>query len=134
MQFPIILEKKKDKYGDTVYQAFCPIFKNAETFSPCDDKDDAIDEVKELIEDELDDLPKKELTKLFIPSKDQLKEKYPNLKVVLVSVGDDSDDEDLDDLDDLDDDNAFDEELDDDEDKDEDEYDDDDDDYDDDDD
>ena len=93
MKFPIVVEKKKDRHGDKVYTAFCPLFHDARTFSPCDDKHDAIDEVQEIIQDEVDELldDNKPLPKL--PMADELKKKYPDAKVFWVAVETDAEDE-----------------------------------------
>ena len=96
MKFPIVVEKKKDRHGDKVYEAFCPLFHDARTFSPCDDKHDAIDEVQELIQDNVDDLIDANKALPSLPKADELKRKYPNAKVCWVAVetddGDDNED------------------------------------------
>ena len=90
MKFPIILEKKKDRYGDRVFEAFCPLFHDARTFSPCDEKEDAIEEVHEIVQDEVDELvdSNKPLPKL--PDANELKKQYPDAKIVWVKIEIDS--------------------------------------------
>lgn len=94
MKFPVVVEKKKDKYGDRVYDAFCPLFHDARTFSPCDDKHDAIDEVQEIVQDEVDELLDSKQPLPTLPNADELKKKYPDAKVYWVAVETDAEDED----------------------------------------
>ena len=126
MKFPVVVEKKNDKYGDRVFDAFCPLFHDARTFSPCDDKHDAIEEVQEIIQDEVDELVDNNLPLPSLPNADELKKKYPDAKVYWVAVetdaeieeddyeDDDEYDDDADDENDAeDDDPEYDEEMDD---------------------
>ena len=106
MKFPVVVEKKKDKYGDRVFEAFCPLFHDARTFSPCDDKHDAIEEVQEIIQDEVDELVDNKLPLPSLPKADELKKKYPDAKVYWVAVETDAEIEEDDYEDDDDDDDA----------------------------
>ena len=96
MKFPVVVEKKKDRYGDKVYDAFCPLFHDARTFSPCDEREDAIEEVQEIIQDEIDELLDERMPLPHLPKADELKKQYPNAKVFWVAVETDSEDEDED--------------------------------------
>ena len=94
MKFPVVVEKKKDKYGDRVFEAFCPLFHDARTFSPCDDKEDAIEEVQEIIQDEVDELVDSGKSLPKMPDANILKKQYPDAKVYWVKIDANSDDED----------------------------------------
>ena len=85
MKFPIVVKQKKE-FGEIVFEAFCPLFEDAETFSFCDSKREAVDEVKEIVQDEVDDLVDAGEKLPRVPSKEELEKKYPNEKIVWVSV------------------------------------------------
>lgn len=86
MKVPVVVIKKKDSDGEKVFDAFCPMFHDARTFSPCDDKNDAIDEVQEIVQDNFDELADIGESIPAVPSKDQLKSKYPDAKIVYVEI------------------------------------------------
>ena len=86
MKFPIVVTKKKDKYGDRVFEAFCPLFHDARTFSPCDDKHDAIEEVQEIIQDNVDELLDARKALPVLPKEEQYKKQFPDAKVYWVKI------------------------------------------------
>ena len=104
MKFPVVLTKEKDRHGDRVYEAFCPLFHDARTFSPCDDKHDAVEEVQEIVQDNVDELLDARQPLPTLPKADELKKKYKDAKVYWVKIETDEETDDEDDYDGEDDD------------------------------
>lgn len=88
MKCPIIVSEKRED-GEKVFEAFCPLFDDAETFSPAYSKREAVEEVAEIVQDEVDDLVDAGKPLPRVPSKEVLEKKYPKAKIFWVNIEED---------------------------------------------